>query len=624
MRIDLSDLDRLESFADALARLFYCLMVVAFFAAILGSAGTGLFLLILGAAAFVVRAGLEDFVASRGERAEPPESKADEDTGITIYRARGGRAPQPLEVCCLIHRLRPRLFHRNGLAAAAGLLGVLLASLAVAAAPSAAGAALNETESDTAPIREYDGVMLSAITGPQSPERFPLRIDLARRQELRQVSPTEVEVVYTDGTEAFVITAEKAHAADGAKVPTSLEMTGEDMVTLVVPHRAGNPAAGGAPFDYPITAGEGWEGGQFQTVIVQGPPDETELREMSERERIEREIIEASPAAQVEPPPVDHLQGADAARLLPARREEPPAGGALRDRRGPPRGRDDPRQGQGREAVPRRRDRARGRGAGRGEARGEQRMKLRGKMLAATTFLCALVASLAIAVAPAAAEFLGPAPIRNWDEGGMVLPTITGPEAPEEYPFRVDLGEEQFLRQVSATEVDAYYAGHSRAFAINAEAAHDAVGAAVPTTLELTGRDVVTLTVHHREGNPAAAWAPFDYPVVGGSGWPGGFQTIVVEMKNPLGEPGQTVIEANPPASTEPAPVPICKVPSLRGDSLRGAKNRLRAAHCGIGAVHLAAGATLDKGKVVKQFHAAGTELAAGAPIAVKIGGSGG
>lgn len=91
MRIDLSDLDRLESFADALTRLFYCLMVVAFFAAILGSAGTGLFLLILGAAAFIVRAGLEDFVASRQETTEPPEPKAEDEPGITIYRARSGR-----------------------------------------------------------------------------------------------------------------------------------------------------------------------------------------------------------------------------------------------------------------------------------------------------------------------------------------------------------------------------------------------------------------------------------------------------------------------------------------------------------------------------------------------------
>jgi hypothetical protein len=101
MRIDLSDLDRLESFAEALTRLFYCLMVVAFFAAVLGSAGTGLFLLILGAAAFVVRAGLEDFVASRRDPEAKPEAEAiataadpADDPGITIYRARGGRSPR--------------------------------------------------------------------------------------------------------------------------------------------------------------------------------------------------------------------------------------------------------------------------------------------------------------------------------------------------------------------------------------------------------------------------------------------------------------------------------------------------------------------------------------------------
>jgi hypothetical protein len=91
MRIDLSDLDRLEGFVDALARLFYCLMVIAFFAAILGSPGTGLFLLILGATAFVVRAGLEDFIASRGDATTPPEPKAEDEPGITIYRGRSAR-----------------------------------------------------------------------------------------------------------------------------------------------------------------------------------------------------------------------------------------------------------------------------------------------------------------------------------------------------------------------------------------------------------------------------------------------------------------------------------------------------------------------------------------------------
>jgi hypothetical protein len=86
MRIDLSDLERLDGFAFAFGRLFWCLMAVAFFAAILGSAGTGLLVLILGAAAFVARVGLEDFVRSRREltapAAEPP---------ITIHRTRSSR-----------------------------------------------------------------------------------------------------------------------------------------------------------------------------------------------------------------------------------------------------------------------------------------------------------------------------------------------------------------------------------------------------------------------------------------------------------------------------------------------------------------------------------------------------
>jgi hypothetical protein len=80
MRIDLSDLERLEGFADALARVFWCLMAAAFLAAILGSAGTGLLVLILGAAAFVGRAGLEDFIRSRREPASP-------EPKITVRRA---------------------------------------------------------------------------------------------------------------------------------------------------------------------------------------------------------------------------------------------------------------------------------------------------------------------------------------------------------------------------------------------------------------------------------------------------------------------------------------------------------------------------------------------------------
>ncbi|HEX4732405.1 MAG TPA: PASTA domain-containing protein [Solirubrobacterales bacterium] len=234
--------------------------------------------------------------------------------------------------------------------------------------------------------------------------------------------------------------------------------------------------------------------------------------------------------------------------------------------------------------------------------------KTKRRSVAMAALLCALVAALAIAVAPAAAESGETAEVRDLDDGGMVLPAITGPGAPQEYPCRVDLGEEQKLTQVSETEALVEYPGGETAFSIRAAEAHDAEGATVPTSLWVSGRDVVTWVVHYRGGNPAAGGAPFLYPITAGSGWPGGFRTIVVPMTNPLGEPQQ------------PTTTTYCRVPPLRDLSLRAAKTRLRTAHCAIGEVHLAAGATAGKGKVVKQFRAAGTELAAGAPVAVKLG----
>jgi hypothetical protein len=98
MRFDLSDLDRLTGFADALERLFWCLIVVGFLTAILGSAGTGLFVLILGAAAFVVRVGLEDFVRSRQGReqpAAPKENAAPKEIVITKRKPEPEPEPEP-------------------------------------------------------------------------------------------------------------------------------------------------------------------------------------------------------------------------------------------------------------------------------------------------------------------------------------------------------------------------------------------------------------------------------------------------------------------------------------------------------------------------------------------------
>jgi hypothetical protein len=238
----------------------------------------------------------------------------------------------------------------------------------------------------------------------------------------------------------------------------------------------------------------------------------------------------------------------------------------------------------------------------------------RRRRLAATAALfCALLASLAVAVVPAAAESSDSAPIRDLSDGGLSFPDITGPTAPEEYPMRLDpIGPELRMRQVSDQLIVAEYVeGGYSAFSLEAEPAHDADGATVPTTVELTEGDIVTLTVHYRVGNPDAEGAPFDFPITGGTGWEGGYRTISFEMNEP-----QPATESTPPAS----PAPTCTVPSLHALSLHAAKTRLRAAHCAIGKVHLAAGATAGKGKVVKQFRAAGTELAASAPVAVKLG----
>jgi hypothetical protein len=84
-------------------------------------------------------------------------------------------------------------------------------------------------------------------------------------------------------------------------------------------------------------------------------------------------------------------------------------------------------------------------------------------------------------------EELDTAPLRNLDEDGFSFGQIAGTEAPERYPFRVSLGEGLELRQMDETEVGVFYSRGVEAFLLQAEKAHDAVGASVPTTLEKTG-----------------------------------------------------------------------------------------------------------------------------------------
>jgi PASTA domain len=244
------------------------------------------------------------------------------------------------------------------------------------------------------------------------------------------------------------------------------------------------------------------------------------------------------------------------------------------------------------------------------------RAKKRRRLAATVALLCALVTCCAVAVAPAAAEEGDSAPIRPISERGFSFPDIQGPTAPEEYPLQyAELGPELTMRQVDDQTIVLEYPKYGvEAGSIKAEPAHAADGAAVPTSVRLSEDEegfVVTEIVRHRAGNPAAGDAPFVYPVSGGSGWLGGFFTSVVELNEP-----RSTTSAEPTVPAMPTP---CTVPSLHDLSLRAAKARLGAAHCSMGQVRLATGATAAKGEVAKQFRPAGTELAAGTPVAVKL-----
>jgi hypothetical protein len=210
-------------------------------------------------------------------------------------------------------------------------------------------------------------------------------------------------------------------------------------------------------------------------------------------------------------------------------------------------------------------------------------------------------------------------------DGEMGFPAIGSLADPEDYSWQVHLGPRQTLRSVDEHQAEVAYEDGVTAFLINAEKAHAADGTNVPTTLEVSEGDVITLVVHHRDGSYA-------YPVRMGEGWTGGRseptivklppdETEIAEaIQRELEEAKRRVEEANPPAATSPLPNATCAVPMLHGLSLAAAKAHLRMAHCSIGQVHLGAGATAGKGRIVKQFRAAGTELAAGAPVAVKLG----
>jgi tripartite motif-containing protein 71 len=145
------------------------------------------------------------------------------------------------------------------------------------------------TDSISRPI--YDGLLsFRSIRDGSASETYSWEVQIPAGQKLRLVDSQHAEVDFSDGSEAFLISAEPAHDAVGTSVPTHIAISEGKIVTLTVEHHAGT-------FVYPVIAGAGWEGG-FTTTEVPTPPDEQEVKE--EEERILREEIEANEQAQSE------------------------------------------------------------------------------------------------------------------------------------------------------------------------------------------------------------------------------------------------------------------------------------------------------------------------------------
>lgn len=221
-----------------------------------------------------------------------------------------------------------------------------------------------------------------------------------------------------------------------------------------------------------------------------------------------------------------------------------------------------------------------------------------------------LLAAVAISALPGVAVAAEPCPPYD---GAMSFPSIHSPEDPEDYCWEVQLGEGQELRQVNKTEAKVFFESGHEAFAIRATPASDAIGTTVPTTLTVSEPNLITLTVHHRAGNPAAGGAAFVYPVINGPGWEGGFQSV--EIKGP---PDESELKPKPsPPPVEEAPIPTCEVPVLQGRTLKAARRALLLAGCQLGPIR---GRRHRGARIVKQYRPADKTLPAGTEVGVRLG----
>jgi hypothetical protein len=236
-------------------------------------------------------------------------------------------------------------------------------------------------------------------------------------------------------------------------------------------------------------------------------------------------------------------------------------------------------------------------------------------LLTALLTACGLVSGVAAATAS----------LPVYEGGGF--PDIHSASDPEDFSWEVELGTGQSLQQIDDHEVAVDSKSGEPSWWITAEPAHDANGATVPTTIQMTGENVVTLTVHHREGNPAAGGAPFVYPVSEGAGWETGFATVIVqgppdeqELREQRERQERAAKEEREAAKRIRAEAEQCHVPTLRGTTLAGARKRLHRANCRLGAISKTHDVTAKSGRVVEQTQPPGSSLAPNAEVGVRLG----
>ena len=232
--------------------------------------------------------------------------------------------------------------------------------------------------------------------------------------------------------------------------------------------------------------------------------------------------------------------------------------------------------------------------------------------------IAALLVVYAALVSAASAETL-PA-----YDGAPSFSPIESASDPEEYSWEVSLSDGQALRLLDEKNAEVYDVGSDQTtFTITAPFARDANAIDVPTSLAVSGGNVVTLVVHHRAGNPSDEGAPFAYPVTQGRAWIviGGGSIESAPLEDSVEEIINSIVLASPAAlaGTRPTGARRCRVPNLTGRSLAASRQRLGNTHCTFGRVSRRKGATNQAGKVVRQVPRAGVVTAPGASVDVVL-----